>query len=307
MRTPNTFIVGAPKCGTTSMVRYLAQHPCVFFSNLKEPGYWATDYPWLAKRNALTCRDEYLRLFANAAEHHQIVGEASTMYLSSEHAAGNILEFEPSARFIAMLRNPIQVAQAYHMQKLLMFHEDVPDFETAWRLQTARRTGMHLPPNCPGALMLQYGAIPQFGPQVRRLLKIVPRDSVHFIRFDDLRSDPSSTYRALLRFLHLEDDGRREFPVAGPAREHRSRILGRLFHDPPELLREPVMSLRRHLVRQRYPIVEGLKRRMFKRRPRQAIHPAFHAELVEHFTPDVRELERLLGWQLQGWLEAGSA
>ena len=40
---PNFFIVGAPKCGTTSLDEYLRQHPNVFISRPKEPHYFSTD------------------------------------------------------------------------------------------------------------------------------------------------------------------------------------------------------------------------------------------------------------------------
>lgn len=38
MRRPDLFIVGAPKTGTSSLHRYLEQHPDVFMSRPKEPG-----------------------------------------------------------------------------------------------------------------------------------------------------------------------------------------------------------------------------------------------------------------------------
>jgi Sulfotransferase domain len=301
MHSPNTFIVGAPKCGTTAMVRYLGAHPNAFFSKLKEPGYWATDYQWLAQRNALHSLEDYLRLFSEASGVHKVVGEASTMYLSSECAVANILAFFQDARFIVMLRNPVEVAQAYHMQKLLMFQEDVEDFETAWRLQDERRLGRRIPRNCPSGAMLQYADIARFGPQVARMLRTVPRQSVHFIRYDAFKRDTAGAYRDTLRFLGLKDDGRKEFPVAGPARRHRFAFVARLFHDPPVFVSEPIRRLSGHLVRKRYPPIEALRQRMFRPAPRPQPSDSFRAELQAYFRQDVDELERLLGWDLQQW------
>lgn len=301
MTKPNTFIIGAPKSGTTSLVHYLGRHPGAFFCNPKEPGFFATDFPWLARRNALPTQDSYLHLFRNAGE-ASVVGEASTMYLSSEAAASNILGFNCDARFIVMLRNPVEVARAYHMQKLLVFQEDVPDFETAWKLQAARRRGEHIPANCPDPFMLQYGSIPRFGPQVERLLRTVPREAVLFVRYDDFKRDPGEVYRQALRFLRMPDDGRAEFPVMGPSRTHRFPMLARLFHSPPAPIRVPVTQLRRHLVRKRYPMIEKLKRRMYRQQQRQMPSLDLQQEMLEHFRPDVLALERLLGWNLQDWL-----
>ncbi len=39
------FIIGAPKCGTTSLVEYLSSHPDVGFSHIKEPHYFSEDFP----------------------------------------------------------------------------------------------------------------------------------------------------------------------------------------------------------------------------------------------------------------------
>jgi hypothetical protein len=298
---PNTYILGAPKCGTTAMARYLSEHPGIFFSKLKEPGYWATDFGWLAERNGLRSLEDYLALFAEASAQQPVVGEASTMYLSSATAAANILAVAPDAKFIVMLRDPVEVAHAYHMQKLLMFHEDVSDFETAWRLQETRRRGERVPANCPGPVMLQYGEIAGFGPQVRRLLEVVPRDVIRFIRYDTFKADTAATYASTLEFLGIEHDGRSEFPVVGPARDYRFPLVARLFHDPPQLVRAPVRALRRHLILKRYPAVEALRQRMFKPRRREKMDPRFHAELREFFAPHVRELEQLLGWDLSDW------
>jgi hypothetical protein len=91
------------------MSTYLGQHPAVFMSDPKEPAFWATDYPRLARVHSipLATRDDYLRLFRPARPDQSVVGEASTVYLSSASAVPNILSFNPAARFLVMLRNPI--------------------------------------------------------------------------------------------------------------------------------------------------------------------------------------------------------
>ncbi len=300
-RMPNTFILGAPKCGTTAMARYLGEHPGAFFSKLKEPGYWATDFAWLAERNGLGSLDDYLALFADAGDEQPVVGEASTMYLSSTTAVANILRVAPDAKFIAMLRDPVELAHAYHMQKLLMFHEDERDFEKAWRLQEVRRHGERVPANCPGPVMLQYGGIAALGRQVRGLLEVAPRERILFIRYEDFKADPAACYGRAIAFLGLPHDGRTTFPVVGPARDYRFPLIAKLFHDPPPLVRAPIRALRRHLILRRYPAVEALRQRMFKPRPRAGMDARLRAELVEHFAPEVRELERLLGWDLANW------
>lgn len=286
------------------MTHYLADHPRVFFSDPKEPFFWSSDYTGLADQHALKNLDDYLQLFAAAQPHHRIVAEGSTNYLRSECAVESILKFNPEARFLVMLRNPVEVAQAFHMEQVFALNEDQQDFEAAWRLQDQRLRGSFIPPSCRAPQFLQYGAIGRYGEQVRRLLLQVPRRSVLFVRFDSFRSDTASAYRQVLSFLGLSDDGRTEFPVVNASHSHRSSHIAKAVLDPPKLLREPVWRLRAHLRRRRYPAVEAAKR--FLRRPvrRAPLASAFNRELVEYFVSDIRELERLLEWDLTAWRDA---
>jgi hypothetical protein len=142
---PNFFILGAPKCGTTSLARWLGDHPNIFMAPQKEPHFFNTD-----DRQGVTTLVEYEDLFRKAQKEHVAVGEASVWYLSSSQAVNNILEYNPNARFIVMVRNPIEMAQALHGQMLIAGLECVQDFSKAWSLQEERRQGLRLPPPFPG-------------------------------------------------------------------------------------------------------------------------------------------------------------
>jgi hypothetical protein len=74
-RKPDFFIVGAPKCGTTALFRYLAAHPAVFMPASKEPNYFCTDLPMDGRVATL---NEYEALFSSA-QPHALTGEASVM------------------------------------------------------------------------------------------------------------------------------------------------------------------------------------------------------------------------------------
>src|SRR5215471_2980035 len=101
MRKPDFFIVGAPKCGTTAIFDYLAQHPEVFLAP-KELHFFGSDlnYP-TRKVNEV----EYLKWFESAKEERR-VGEASVWYFYSQLAPQEIKQFSPDARIIISLRNP---------------------------------------------------------------------------------------------------------------------------------------------------------------------------------------------------------
>lgn len=72
---PNFFIVGAPKCGTTSLYFHLREHPQVFMPDVKEPQFFTRPSEWTAAGEAA-----YKALFADHAD-KPAVGEASPSYL----------------------------------------------------------------------------------------------------------------------------------------------------------------------------------------------------------------------------------
>ena len=141
MRKPDFFIVGAPKCGTTALCDYLNQHPQVYVSANKEPFYFGSDLPghldWT--------QQNYLALFEPAGE--RTCGEASVWYLYSKSAAQEIRTFNPEARIIIMLRNPVEMAYAMHNQGLYNLTEDIEDFDEAVKATERRSQGLDIPAN----------------------------------------------------------------------------------------------------------------------------------------------------------------
>ena len=162
---PDFFIPGAPKCGTTALYRYLATHPAIAMSSRKEPGYWSPD---LGRRDRVSGREAYLRLWEGAPE-GALRGEATANYLRSAVAIPSILAERPDARFVVMLRNPSDMAVSLHSELVKTYHEDVGDFERAWRLQETRRQGLRIPPECVDPRLLDYAWGCALGDQVERL------------------------------------------------------------------------------------------------------------------------------------------
>lgn len=101
---PTFFVIGAAKCGTTSVCDLLSAHPDVFMSDPKEPHY----YSRLTKYHEL--RPWYDSLFEGAGG-HAAVGEGSTSYSHPhriEFVVPRIREELPDARFIYMVRHPVR-------------------------------------------------------------------------------------------------------------------------------------------------------------------------------------------------------
>jgi Sulfotransferase domain len=186
-------------------------------SPVKEPKYFFFDAPEL---RVIDWLESYQRLFTRA-EPDQLCGEASTAYLFSKAAVPAILEANPAAKIIAMVRNPLEMVVSYHSLKLYQFEENERDFEVAWRLSRERAQGRMVSPRCRAPRYLDYEWIGRLGEQVSRLKAIVTEDQLHIIVFDDLCSDPRKIYRETCNFLGVAPDERGAFPIKNPRKTHR--------------------------------------------------------------------------------------
>jgi hypothetical protein len=296
---PNFFIVGAPKCGTTALYRYLSEHPNIFLSRLKEPHFHATD---LGTYPAVKTLEAYQELFRDRTPEHLRVGEASVYYLRSSEAIPNIHRYNPDALIIGMLRNPVDMVHSLHSQLLYWSEESVPDFETAWRLQPRRRQGLDLPPRSREASLVQYEQIGRLGAQVERLYSVFPRRQVKLILYDDFAASPKAVYDEVIEFLGLPSDGRTEFPRVNDNKRARVAWLGKFIRKPPPTLRRGYLKLKEAVGEER---LEGWRKRVVERNTvkerRQPLTPEFRAELVEVFRDDVMLLSRLIGRDLSHW------
>ena len=138
---PNFFIAGAPKAGTTSLYHWLAAHPQVYMSPIKEPSYFslearpenfAPEFQANMRRQMAqlsACEggsvqsrfqgfvaewEGYLRLFARVTN-ETAIGEASVFYLWSKTAAQGIAERVPHARILLILRDPAERAFSQYL------------------------------------------------------------------------------------------------------------------------------------------------------------------------------------------------
>lgn len=195
----NFCVIGAPKCGTTSLCRWLSLTPGVHFSSPKEPNFFNVDHvdPWRPSE------EEYLD-WLTPASGGALIGEGSVWYLYSKAAIPRVESCTTDCKFVVCLRNPLQMAVSLHQQQLYSGNETIMDFNCAWNLSSARRIGNFVPSTCFESALIDYEAACSIGDQVGRLLNIVDKKRVHFVFFDDLCKDPELTYNQVTRFLEID-------------------------------------------------------------------------------------------------------
>jgi len=227
---PNFFIVGAPKCGTTAIHTYLKTHPEIFFHpDVKEPHHYNTDMPgflWYKEVEA------YRELFAcSEAAAARVRGEASVQYLYSAEAAANIATDVPDARVLICLRAPVPFIRSYHNQMVVNLDEDITDLAAAWDLSGTLRSVAREP------LMLDYKSVGLFAEQIERYRASFPDAQIRIVTLEEFSADPAAHYRAILAWLGLPDDQRKDFERVHVAVNLRSRWLAGFLKNPPSMVR----------------------------------------------------------------------
>lgn len=296
------FIVGAPRCGTTSLSKILARHPDICFSKPKETHFFVRPLTSLSR--------EYLdrafvqEFFPHLAEHHRALGEGSVSLLYSPDALRRVLAFDPEAKFIVMVRNPIDQVYSYHARALYMTDESVTDFAEAWSLQGERAQGRRVPRRCRDPRLLLYGEIGSLGKHVEQLFATVGRARCHVVVFDDFVRDAGAVYRDLCQFIGVADDGRRSFPKKNDNKEFRQGFLQSVLMNPPALLVGALAMAGGGYgaaMRRTRPLRKWIKKRNTYRAHRPPLDERTRAMLSDYFRNDIGKLAGLLGRDLSHW------
>jgi len=210
---PDFVILGAQKAGTTSLIRYLREHPDV----LLEPGVGEVhffDNHW--DKGELFYRSHFPRV-AKMQKHQAstgrttVTGEKTPYYLFHPLVPERSAKIIPAAKLIAVLRNPAERAASHHKMNFnagdepLSFAEAIdaePDrIDTALEaIVTGRAPASGGPAN-----LYSYVARGRYAEQLDRWLRYYPREQLLALRSEDLLAAPEPTYAKVLHFLDLAD------------------------------------------------------------------------------------------------------
>jgi len=141
VKMPDFFILGAAKSGTSSLFRYLGEHPQIHIPEVKEPWFFSfplpgdTTSPVPNLAGAITELPEYVQQFAGCGD-DQITGEASPSYLLTHAVTIEKLkalygpELAGKLKFFILLRNPVDRAWSMYWTFGRKLMEDL-EFEEA--------------------------------------------------------------------------------------------------------------------------------------------------------------------------------
>jgi hypothetical protein len=273
---PNLFIVGAPRAGTTSLWRYLSEHPEIFMTAVKEPNFFSQ----LDRAITKSVEDEsrYLGLFAPGVD-QPWRGEASPSYLRDREAAHAIARVNPEARVIILLRDPIDRAHS-HYWHTIRFDAERRSFTDVIREELARDA--YADPE-----VFSYLRCGLYADDVKRYRELFG-DNLLTLLFDDLARDPEAVTRQVFEWLGVPPEAARPIDfVAYNAFSLPRNRLTKLLYASPAIRRIGLRVVPSSL---RYPL-EGTMLRGGKKPP---IEAATRSVLERFYQQDTNDLSELI-------------
>lgn len=290
MRYPNLFIVGAPRCGTTSLAYYLSQHPEVFFLLDQEPLFWAKD---IIDRPQIQNEKRYAHLFSNT-RNKKWVGEKSTFYLYSKEAPYLIKKNIPNAKILILLRDPVEMARSIHnsfFNSVWFEKEDLCNFEEAISEEGARRARSSL-----RFESYFYTELGMYHKYVARYMRIFGKKNVKIVFFHELKKNPKLVYKEVLSFLKLNEYSPNLAPKNVGTIDYNTKQQRFIFKLKKNAF--PIFLLLKSLL----PIkVRFLLRQQKRIQTKKPISKEFEVKLRKKFLPQIKKLEELLNKDLTVW------
>lgn len=283
----------------------LRDHPDICFAVPKEPHYFSRlPESWSSRKLG----EDYLPVFfKHWQDPDAMLGEGSPSYIYSDHAIETIEREFPGARYIVMVRNPMQMLPSYHQRLVYLLDENETDLVKAWRLQEERAQGRLMPPRCRNPYLIRYREICNLAERIDYLHARIGKDRIKLVLFDDFSSAPVRIYREVLEFLGLPDDGRERLPKRNRTRVPRRVMLHLLLVQPRSEVMRLVLARLRNISR-KSPLIKKLmtavRRRSSTVTERPGIPPELWDECIETFRPNVERLSVLFDRDLSHWLDS---
>lgn len=283
------------------MASYLAGHPDVFMAR-KEMHHFGADLRFgrqFYRRNA----KEYLAEF-NSWNGQRSAGEASVWYLFSQQAAAEIKAFNPDARVIVMLREPVDMLYSLYFTFRWDGNEHLPSFEEALAAENDRRAGRRLARQTYFKQGLVYREAARYAEQVKAYFDTFGRERVHVILYEDFAADVPSVYRKTLDFLGVDSNRmQKNFKPVNTNKSTRNKLVRAVLHDP--MVRSTMLAIRPWLPCQVFAAMQKVDAliRKYNGRPqvRPPLAPELSARLKREFAPEVERLSELLRQDLTHW------
>jgi hypothetical protein len=271
--SPTFIIIGAMKCGTTSLYYYLNKHPEISMSEIKELDYF------VAEKNYNKGMKWYESNFNGQARAY---GEASTNYTKYPTFRGvpqRMHSVVPDAKLIYVVRDPIDRIISHYIHNYSKGKENGNISEVLSKLDNNH-----------------YVAVSKYYMQVKQYLSYYSKENMLIIAAEELREQRQSTLKTIFRFLNVDDSfysSEYSDVLHKSSAKRRKNIIGRY------LLKTKLKKKLRPFLPS--SVVQKLKRISGPSVERPELDEVLEKKLIGYLQDDVRALRKFTGKEFKNW------
>jgi hypothetical protein len=294
IKLPNFIIAGAPKCGTTSVSRYLAQHPDVYIPE-KEMNVYSFLHREKEFRSTQIERidslEKYQAFFSFKNNPPQHIGEKSVSYtyhLWNEKVIQNILKYHPRAKqlkIIIILRQPVE--RMFSQYVFNCGFDEKLSFEDAIQFWPERQKQGWIP-------AYDYFGGSLYSQSILNFKKHFKNTGIFF--YDDLKGNPKAFMNNIFDFLEIKNTIDIDFSEKHNTGALPSGNMGKLFRKAGRS--KLLQNISETKFGQR--LKSKIKNKTFEK---ANLEPDLKSELTKHFEEDIKKLEDILNKDLSNWLK----
>ena len=233
---PDFLIIGAQRCGTTSMYRYLEKHPAVAPAVLRKGVHYfdvkyAKGDAWYASHFPSR---PYKAMLSRRSGEIVLTGEGSPYYLFHPAVPSRVAATIPNVQLIVMLRDPISRAYSHYQHEVARGFETV-GFEDALRMEEDRLAGeaerLRSDPSYYSFAHQHHSYVSRgiYVDQLRRWMELFPQTQVLIVDSGDFFARPERAYADVLAFLGLSDHELKRYPTLNAHRYEPMSSNARAF------------------------------------------------------------------------------
>ena len=280
------FIVGAPKSATTSLFHYLGQHEGISMSTIKEPDFFSHielyKQKLYYKSKPVSDINTYHNLFLTKKK-SQLLGEASVSYLFYPKVSERIFSYNPNAKIIIILRNPVERTVSYYqMDRRLGFIKD--NLADVLNDSTIENHSLYYQ---------QYILLSYYYQQVKKYIDVFGKENICILNYDDLKKNNKDFTSKALSFLGLKVSKNIDFNSKyNRSKSSRFRLFNFLYSKI--FIRKVIKSI----VPKK--IIALVNKILFNQNlPNVPVH--VEIQLYDLFKEDIILLEKMLDINLSSW------
>tara|TARA_B100000513_G_scaffold72869_1_gene29288 strand:+ start:6822 stop:7670 length:849 start_codon:yes stop_codon:yes gene_type:complete len=276
----NTFIVGAPKAGTTSLHYYLNQHADVSMSSVKEPNFFSSKEVESLFYNSKCIDDsnDYHGLFSK--EKRQIIGEASVSYLYYEKVPNRIHDYNSEAKIIIMLREPVERSFSHYLMDCRLGFCSV-------KLEDIIANPQSYP-----QFFQQYIELGNYYSQLKRYYDIFGKEQLLVIFYEDFKTDTKKVMKSVFSFLQIEQQ-EIDFSIKNPFLLPSNALISKLYKF--NFIRKGIKTIMPER------ILSLISSKYFSANSKPMLSMSTEQQLKAFYKPDIFQLEKLLNIDLARW------